>query len=166
MTPAEQYRALVNRLESIQEQQDGTPGINNDFLNPSMAVKPVWPPQATPTDHELSQQWADDSQAAVPGQLSWTGAMQWINRTYHVPPTTIADWVAAYRERDTTRADPALDTAGSALPYLYVQVEAWLRDQPHAQTPPQTPPRFDPRVHGGEVKQPYNKYFTRDIDRA
>jgi hypothetical protein len=170
MTPAEQYRTLMNRLESIAEEwdgsRDGTPGINSDFLDPKRTVRPVWPPQATPTDQQLRQQWADDLHDAVPGVLTWTAAMQWISRTYQIPPTTIADWVAAYRERATVLADPTLDTASQALPYLYVQVKEWLKDQPHAQTPPQTPPRFDPNAHGGEVTPSYRKYFTRDIDRT
>ena len=171
MTPAEQYRKLANRLQAITEEwdgsRDGTPGINSDFYNQDNVIKPVWPPQATPAEKDADAMWQQLWSTASPEERSgWMGLVNTINQHYKIPSGIVLDWMKGYLERPEVQADPQLQKPGPAMyGFLTVQVECWLKDQ-KPQPLPVKPPRFDPRVHGGEVRPPMEKYFTRDIDQT
>ena len=174
LTPAEQYRALVNRLERIQENGPDrqAPGPNQSHVERGQQYRPSWPAQSKHPDppkyddEEGFNKWWNSLSDEDFETGGWRWLIRLISTTYQIPAVEVTSWVTDYKEQAHVKADPTLDEPESAGPYLYMRIVKWGRQQWDQRPLDLEPPQFDPRVHGGRVPNPMDRYFTRDIDNT
>jgi hypothetical protein len=165
MTPAEQYRRLVDRLQAISEDTPGRP--DSTFKDPKNANKlwnPTWPPQQASNDleREFMRFWNNDITPAQKQEVdSWPYVVDKISKFWHIPPKVVSDWVEEHRRQPAVLADPSQHTPYNAMPWLMANVKVWteekfkkdnITDGPWQQQPLGQEPRiFDPKAPTGKV---------------